>query len=84
MSVRHSLSLVELFRATPAKSALLTLAPVTLALGQLCNSYVNGVSPAVSITFAAIMVGFSVVAMGHHAAEHHVRRLETEYGPGNA
>ncbi|ELY76261.1 hypothetical protein [Natrinema pallidum] len=82
MSVRHSLSFVELFRATPAKSALLTLAPVTLALGQLCNSYVNGVSPAVSIMFAVVMLGFAVVAMGHHAAEYRVRRLETEYGPG--
>ncbi|RZH66765.1 hypothetical protein [Natrinema altunense] len=82
MSVRYSLSLVELFRATPVKSALLTLAPVTLALGQLCNSYVNGVSPAVSIAFAVVMLGFAVVAMGHHAAEHRVRRLETEYGPG--
>ncbi|AFO57240.1 MULTISPECIES: hypothetical protein [Natrinema] len=81
MSVRHSLSLVELFRATPVKSALLSLAPVTLALGQLCNSYVNGVSPAVSIAFAVVMIGFAVVAMGHHAAEHRVHRLETEYGP---
>ncbi|WP_090622305.1 hypothetical protein [Natrinema salaciae] len=81
MSGRHSLSFVELFRATPVKSSLLTLAPLALALGQVCNSYVNGVSPAVSITFAVIMVGFSVVAMGHHAAEHRVHRLEAEYGP---
>lgn len=79
MSSRHSLSFVELFRATPAKSSLLTLAPLALALGQVCNSYVNGFSPAVAITFAAIMIGFSIVAMGHHAAEHRVRRLETEY-----
>ncbi|MFC6767591.1 hypothetical protein [Natrinema soli] len=84
MSGRHSLSFVELFRATPAKSALLTLAPLALALGQLWNSYVNGVSPAVSITFAVVMVGFSVVAMGHHAAEHRIRRLEAEYGPDRA
>ncbi|ELY67609.1 hypothetical protein [Natrinema versiforme] len=84
MSVRQPLSLVELFRATPAKSSLLTLAPLALALGQVCNSYVNGVSPAVSIAFACIMVGFAVVAMGHHAAEHRVRRLETEYGTEQA
>ncbi|WP_226007527.1 hypothetical protein [Natrinema salinisoli] len=84
MSGRHSLSLVELFRATPIKSALLTLAPLALALGQVFNSYVNGVSPAVSVTFAVVMIGFSVVAMGHHAAEHRVARLETEYGPERA
>ncbi|MDF9744018.1 hypothetical protein [Natrinema salsiterrestre] len=81
MSGRHSLSIVELFRATPATSSLLTVAPFALALGQVFNSYVNGVSPAVSITFAVVMIGFSIVAMGHHAAEHRVDRLETEYGP---
>lgn len=84
MSGRHSLSLVELFRATPAKSGLLTLAPLTLALGQLGNSFVNGVSPAVSVIFAVIMIVFSIVAMGHHAAEHHVHRLEGEHGPEQA
>ncbi|TMT87350.1 hypothetical protein E2L06_12450 [Haloterrigena sp. H1] len=81
MSGRHSLSFVELFRATPAKSSLLTLAPLVLALGQLGNSYVNGVSPAVSIGFAAVMLVFSAVAMSHHAAEHRIRRLESDYGP---
>ncbi|SEW09458.1 hypothetical protein [Natrinema salifodinae] len=80
MSVRRPLPLVELFRATPAKSSLLTLAPLALAFGQLCNSYVNGVSPAVSIGFAVVMVGFAVVAMGHHAAEYRIRRLEAEHG----
>jgi hypothetical protein len=84
MSDRHSLPFVELFRATPAKSSLLTVAPLALAVGQLYNSFVNGVSPAVSITFAVVMIGFSVVAMGHHAAEHRVNRLETEYGPEQA
>lgn len=79
MSTRRSPPLVDLFRAAPAKSSLLTIAPLALALGQLCNSYVNGVSPAVSITFAAVMVAFSVVAMGHHAAQHRVRELETNF-----
>ena len=81
MSSRRSLSFIELFRATPAKSSLLTLAPLGLALGQLGNSYVNGVSPTVSIGFAAVMLVFAAVAMSHHAAEHRVRRLEADYGP---
>ena len=80
MSGRYSLTFVELFRATPATSSLLTLAPLALALGQLGNSYVNGVSPVVSVAFAAVMVAFAVVAMGHHAAEHRIRRLEGDYG----
>ena len=76
MSVRHSLSLVELFRATPVKSSLLAFGPLALALGQLGNSYVNGVSPVVAIGFAVVMVGFAVVATRHHAAEHRLQRLE--------
>lgn len=76
MSVRQSPSLVELFLATPAKSSLLALGPLALALGQLGNSYVNGISPTVSIGFAAVMVAFAVVATRHHAAEHRLRRLE--------
>jgi len=80
MSYRRLLSFVELFRATPATSSLLTLAPLTLALGQLGNSYVNGVSPAVSVAFAVVMVAFAVIAMGHHAAEHRIRRLEDDCG----
>ena len=76
MSVRQSLSVVELFLATPAKSSLLALGPLALALGQLGNSYVNGISPAVSIGFAVVMIGFAVVATRHHAAEHRLQRLE--------
>ena len=81
MSGRYSLSFVELFRATPAMSSLLTLAPLLLALGQLANSYVNGISPAVSVAFAVVMGVFAVVAMGHHAAEHRLRRLEADADP---
>ncbi|WP_121741035.1 hypothetical protein [Natronorubrum halophilum] len=78
MSGRHSLSLVELFRATPAKTSLLAFGPLVLALGQLGNSYANNISPAVSIGFAVVMVAFAVIATRHHAAEHRLRRLEGE------
>lgn len=78
MSVRQSLSLVELFRATPAKTALLMIGPLALAAGQLGNSYVNGVSPLVSSAFAVVMLAFAVVATRHHAAEHRRRQLEAE------
>lgn len=78
MSVRYSLSLVELFRATPAKTSLLAFGPLVLALGQLGNGYANSISPAVSIGFAVVMVAFAVIATRHHAAEHRLRRLEGE------
>ena len=78
MSASRSLSLLELFSAAPAKSALLSVGPLALAVGQLGNSYVNGVSPVVSIGFAAVMIAFAVVATSHHAAEHRLRRLESD------
>lgn len=78
MSVRQPLPIVELFRASPVTSCLLSLGPLALALGQLLNSYVNGVSPFVSIGFTVVMIGFAIVAMGHHAAEYRLARLESE------
>ena len=78
MSPRPSVTIPELFRAAPAKSALLTVGPPTLAAGQLMNSYLNGFSPALAIGFAVVMVAFAVVATGHHAAEYRRDRLESE------
>ncbi|RQG91297.1 hypothetical protein EA462_04735 [Natrarchaeobius halalkaliphilus] len=78
MSVRQSFSFVELFLTAPAKSALLGFGPIALALGQLLNSYLNGVSPAVAICFAAVMIGFAVIATGHHAAEVRLQSLEAD------
>lgn len=81
MMVRHQLATIrELFRAAPMKCALLSLGPVLLAVTQLINSYVNGLSPVAAVAFAVAMVAFAVVATGHHAAEHRVRRLEREFG----
>ena len=79
MSAREPFPLAELFRATPATSCLLTLGPLALAVGQLFNSYLNGVAPLVSVGVAAVMLGFAAVAMGHHAAEYRLRRLESEF-----
>ena len=79
MLVRRLSALLTLFRADPATCSLLLFGPLTLAVGQLLNSYVNGVSPIVSIAFAIAMVTFSIVATGHHAAERHRRRLESEF-----
>ncbi|MWV40687.1 hypothetical protein [Natrialba sp. INN-245] len=76
MSTRETFSLAELFRVAPVKSSLLVFGPIGLAVGQVVNSYVNGVSPLVAIGFAAVMVAFAVVATGHHAAEVRLRRLE--------
>lgn len=68
---------VEMFRSDPATSSLLLGGPLIMACGQLLNSYLNGVSIAVSLVFAVVMVAFAIVATRHHAAEHRLRRLES-------
>ncbi|WP_247002084.1 hypothetical protein [Halosolutus gelatinilyticus] len=83
MPPRRISSVVDLFRADPATSSLLGICPLVLAIGQLCNSYVNGVSPVVSIAFAVAMIAFAVVATGHHAAERRLRRLDPQFADSN-
>lgn len=80
MSVRRLRvrSFVALVLATPVQSSLLSFGPLALAVGQLVNSYVNGVSPLITLPFAAVMVAFAVVATGHHAAAYRLRRLECD------
>lgn len=80
MSARRFDTLLETLRATPATSSMLTLGPLALAVGQLLNSYLNGFSPTVAVAFAVVMVAFSAVATGHHAAQYRVARLERELG----
>lgn len=79
MTPRRLASFVALFRVAPVKSSLLSVGPLALAAGQLANSYLNGLSPAVAIAFAVAMVAFAVVATGHHAAEQRLRQLEREW-----
>ncbi|ARS90494.1 hypothetical protein [Natrarchaeobaculum aegyptiacum] len=76
MPARRSLPLVELFRTAPAKSFLLTVGPLALALGQLANAALTDFSPILAVGFAAVMVAFAVVATRHHAAEVRLERLE--------
>lgn len=78
MPVRRISSIVALFRADPAMSCVLVVAPLALAAGQLLNSYFNGVSPIVSLAFATAMIAFAVVSTGHHVAQQHRRTLESE------
>ncbi|WP_255168186.1 hypothetical protein [Natrononativus amylolyticus] len=71
-------STLEPFAAAPAKSLLLSVGPVALAAGQLLNGYVNGLSPGITVPFAIVLIWFAVVATRHHAAEHRLRRLESD------
>lgn len=84
-----TVTLRAMARATPVRSGLFTVCPVALAAVQLLNSYVNGLSPAVSVPFALVMVSFSVLLVGHSLAEFRLRELErngsrtARFRPGN-
>lgn len=78
MATRRRPSVRELFRTDPVRSTLLAAGPIALALGQLVNGYVNGLSPIVTLAFALVMVAFAAVATDHHAAQYRRRRLEAD------
>lgn len=73
----ETIRFAELFRTSPIECSLISIGPLVLALGQLGNSYVNGVSPAIAVAFALTMIVFAVVATGHHAAAARLRQLES-------
>lgn len=66
----------ELLRSAPLESALLSVGPLVVAVGQLLNSYFNGTSLSASVAFAVALFAFAVVATGHQAAIHRLRQLE--------
>ena len=57
---------LEVLAAEPVKSLVLSIGPLALAVGQVLNGYVNGLSPRVSLPFAVVLTGFAVIATRHH------------------
>lgn len=76
MSTTERNPILDPFIDAPAGTLLLSVTPLALAVGQLANSYVNGLSPAVAVAFAAVMIAFAVAATRHHAAQLRLARLE--------
>lgn len=79
MSVGTPPSVNTLFRSAPVRTALVSLVPLVLAVGQLANSLVNDFPLVLSIAFAVTMLAFAVVATGHCAAEFRLQRLESDW-----
>lgn len=78
MSTTERHPILDSLLDAPARGLLLSVAPLALAAGQLTNSYVNDLSPAVAVAFAAGMVAFAVAATRHHAAQRRLARLESK------
>ncbi|WP_247731472.1 hypothetical protein [Halovivax limisalsi] len=76
METDTSLTPVDMFRARPFEHALYTIVPLVLSIAQLGNSFVNGLSPLVSVPFAIVLLGFSVVLTRYNFARFRRRALE--------
>lgn len=78
MAGKHTITLLDMFRTVPVRSALFTLLPTILALGQLGNSIFNDVSMIVSVVFALVIVGYAGVLTQHSFAQFRRRKIEGE------
>lgn len=68
-------STLEILLANPAEAALYTVGPV-VALVQLLNTAVNGLSPLVSVPFAVVLLAFTALAVGHRVSQARLARLD--------
>lgn len=75
-ATREDLTLVDMFREEPVETAMVTVLPVFLAFAQLANSVVNGLSFAVSVPFAVVVVGFTVLVTQYGFVRFRRRTLE--------
>ncbi|NHN47518.1 hypothetical protein G9464_07905 [Halostella sp. JP-L12] len=57
-----------LLRADPGRALLYSVVPVVVAVAQVLNAVVHGVSPVYPGLFALALVGFAVVATQYHLA----------------
>lgn len=55
-----------------------------VALVQLLNTAVNGLSPLVSVPFAIVLLAFTALAVGHRVSRARLARLDAGGPPGRA
>ena len=68
-------SFLDMARAFPVRTVLLTVAPVVLALTQLCNAVLFGGPVVISTLFAVLLVGVVTQLTRWQLATFHRRRL---------
>lgn len=72
------LTLTDMFRSAPGRSALFSVLPLALGGAQLANSLVTGLPFGVSLPFAAGMVAFAAVLTRYRFA-----RFRRRYADGS-
>lgn len=75
MGGTDSTTISELYRADPVGTGLLVFGPVVVAVVQLANGLVNGLSLAVAVPFAVVLLAFAALLAQHQAAMHRTREL---------
>lgn len=65
-----------MFRTVPVRTVLFTVVPIVLAFAQVTNSVLNGLSFAVSIPFAIVMLGFAGIVTQYQFAQFRREELE--------
>ncbi|XVH30818.1 hypothetical protein ACNS7O_10510 [Haloferacaceae archaeon DSL9] len=78
MAAENDVSISDLVRSDPVRSALLSFGPILLAGAQIANSYFNDLSFLASVPFAVAMVLIAVLLTQHHAAQYRRRRVERD------
>jgi len=69
-----------LARAHPGRALLYSVAPVVVAVAQVLNAFVHGVSVLIPSLFALSLVAFAVIATQYHVA---AMRVEEAWSPAN-
>lgn len=75
-------TLLDLFRAYPVRSAVLSVAPVVVATAQGVNAVVHGLRSPLVVVFVLGLLAFAFGATTHHLAAFRTESLEAEFADG--
>lgn len=75
MSTRDRPSLLRMFQARPARTALFTIGPLAIGFAQLVNASVHGTGIWLMAAVTVVMALFSVLVTRYHLTVFHRRRL---------
>lgn len=78
MATKDDVTVSDMFRSAPVRSAMVSVLPLLLVLGQFANSYFNGLSIFASTAFALTVTLFAVLLTQHQLAEFRLRHVERE------
>ena len=79
MSAPLEITVIEMVREWPIRSAINLVGPQIFALAQFANSYYHDISLVYPAVFAVVLVCMSVLIFQRQWAEFHSAQLRSEY-----